>query len=63
MRALKPYWRLFAANLGEIARQKTITLGFPRLEFAGGSAAGYDLDITGWRGSQGCPADPSDTPI
>jgi hypothetical protein len=26
-------------------------LRFPRVEFTGGSAAGYDLDITGWRGS------------
>jgi hypothetical protein len=49
--SIETFWRLFAANLGEIAKQKTITLGFPRVEFAGGSAAGYDLDITGWRGS------------
>ena len=48
---VETFWRLFAANLGEIAEQKTITLGFPRVEFTGGSAAGYDLDITGWRGS------------
>lgn len=49
--SIETFWRLFAANLGEIAKQKTIALGFPTVEFAGGSAAGYDLDITGWRGS------------
>ncbi len=48
---VETFWRLFAANLGEIAKQKTITLWFPRVEFTGGSAAGYDFDITGWRGS------------
>ena len=37
--------------LGEITKQKTITLWFPRVELTGGSAAGDDLDITGWRGS------------
>lgn len=28
---VETFWRLFAANLGEIAKQKTITLGLPRV--------------------------------
>lgn len=51
MRALKPFGDYSPPVSDEIAKQKTITLWFPRVEFTGGSAAGYDLDITGWRGS------------
>jgi hypothetical protein len=32
---VETFRRLFAANLGEIAKQKTITLWFPRVEFTG----------------------------
>lgn len=49
-RALKPFGD-YSPPISVRRKQKTITLWFPRVEFTGGSAAGYDLDITGWRGS------------
>ncbi len=51
MRALKPFGDYSPPISVRSQNTNPLRWGFPRVKFAGGSAPGYDLDITGWRGS------------